>query len=232
MLSVPLNYGTPNVPSHISQMFRQFPYQLKVVGTADVQVTPDMASVSLGVSTENQELKLAQEQNTQIVNRVIQGLIGAGIPQKDIQTQSYTIDPQYDYVEGRQIFRNYRVVHMLLVTIRNIDRIGTVIDGAVANGANIINNIVFSTADPSRYYKQALTLAINDAINKASVIGQSIRAIVSKMPVHVVEESSQPIPFEDRQLLKAAEGITPIQPGQINISARVVATFTYRPLPH
>ncbi len=232
MLSVPFNpYTNPNIPAHgIQAMGCPVPYQLKVVGSADVQVTPDIASVVLGVSTENPGLTLAQEQNTQTMNKVIQGLIAAGIPQKDIQTQSYTIDPQYDYVEGRQIFRNYRVVHMLLVTIRNIARIGIIIDQAVANGANTINNIVFSSSDPSKYYNQALILAVKDAIHKALVIGQSIRAVVSEVPIHIVEESSQPVIFDDRQLFKAVEGATPIQPGQIDIAARIIATFAYRPL--
>jgi uncharacterized protein YggE len=234
MISIPV---TPNNPYHnpslgILPMFCQLPRHLRVAGSADVKVTPDMASVSLGVSTEDQELKVAQERNTQIINRVIQGLLSSGIPQKDIQTQSYTIDPQYDYVEGRQIFRNYRVVHMLLVTIRSLDRIGTIIDQAVANGVNIINNIAFSTADPSKYYKQALSLAIRDAVSKAHVIGQSIRAIVSETPVHIIEESNSPILFDDRQLFKAAESAVPIQAGQINVSARIIATFAYRPLNH
>lgn len=202
-------------------------YTLRVEGRGGVNVQPDQAEVNLGVTTENQNLTIAQQQNAAAITSIINTLRQLGIAPADIATQSYTITPQYDFVEGQQVFRGYQVVHLLRIVVRDPNRLGQIIDAAVASGANLVNEIRFTVSNPSLYYQQALTAAIDDAIAKAVAIGQRFNVTVSSVPLQIVEETYQATPFEPT-LLKTAEATTPIQVGQLDITAQIEVVFTYR----
>jgi len=200
--------------------------ELKVEGTGRIKVKPDMAVVDLGVVTENRQLSTAQQENAASMTAVIRALNGMGVPPADIQTSSYSITPQYDYVEGKQVFRGYRVEHMLKVIIRNMARIGTIIDAAVQNGANQIGSITFAIDDPSPYYRQALDAALDDALAKAGTVAVKLNIRVIRVPVRIVEtkyEQGTPAPV----MYQMAAPATPVQTGQIEITARIEAVFAY-----
>lgn len=199
---------------------------LRVEGRGSVTAQPDRAEVYLGVTTENTSLTTAQAENAAAITAVINALTRLGIPAQDIATQSYTISPQYDYVDNKQVFRNYRVQHTLKVTIRDTNRVGQIIDAAVASGANFVNDINFTISDPSLYYQQALTLAIDDAVAKALAIGTRLKINVAPIPIRIIETTYGPAPIQPLAL-KAAAPSTPIQVGQLEITAQVEVTFTY-----
>jgi uncharacterized protein YggE len=201
--------------------------RLKVEGEGSVKVRPDTASVSLGVITENSQLRLAQEQNTIKANEILNALTILGIPLEDIETQSYNISPQYDYIEGKQVFRAYRVEHILKVTIKDLLRIGEIIDAAVENGANTVSSIRFIASKPSEYYQRALTAAIDDALVKAMTIGRQLNVKISQTPAVITEQSYHYTSPVQSVLLQAAESATPIQVGQIDVTARIEAVFAY-----
>lgn len=201
--------------------------KLKVEGKGSIKVQPDTAVVNLGVVTEDKQLEYAQEENTKKVTEVLNTLRRMGVSQKDIETQSYIIDPQYDYVDGKQVFRGYKVLHSLQVTVRDVDKIGEIIDKAVESGANIVNRINFTVSEPSKLYQQALKAAIDDALVKAITIGKKLKICVSQVPVNIVEKGYKTgVPFETT-FSKAPEIVTPIQPGQIDITAWIEAVFAY-----
>ncbi|GAA0730083.1 SIMPL domain-containing protein [Clostridium malenominatum] len=200
--------------------------KMKVNGLGIVRVQPDVAIVNLGVVTENKDLETAQRENAIKSNSVINALRQMGIDEKDISTASYTIEPQYDYVEGRQIFRGYRVSNILNVKVRNINKVGEVVDNAVKNGANTVNNIKFTVDNMEIYYNKALKLALKDAAIKAREMANSLRVNLNGTPVRIIEESvreigESPVPY------KALAEATPILPGQINVTAKIVALFSY-----
>jgi uncharacterized protein len=203
--------------------------KLKVEGQGSIKVQPDVADIVLGVVTENVQLEAAQRENALRINAVINALKESGIPEDDIKTQSYTIDPQYDYVDGKQVFRGYRVSHILRITVKNVNEIGKIVDKAVASGANQVISINFSLLDPSRYYQRALEAAIDDAIAKAKTIGRKLNIIISQAPVQIVEQTNQPITPFSPVLLQTAQNATQIPTGQIEIIARIKAIFTYTP---
>lgn len=200
---------------------------LKVNGKGSIMVAPDKAIVSLGVTTENMQLEVAQRENAEKITSVINTLVALGIPKEAIQTQTYQIQPQYDFVDGRQVFRGYKVIHNLKIDVNNIGMVGKTVDSAVKAGANIVNSIDFTVSDPSRYYDAALNAALSDAIAKAASVGIKLRVNVSPIPVQIVEETYHavaPVPLLSIQATGAA---TPIQPGQIEITALISAIFTY-----
>jgi len=138
----------------------------KINGKGSIKVKPNIAIVTLGVSTEGKELKNIQEENALRASKVAGTLKRLGIREEDIQTQNYNIDIQYDYIEGKEIFKGYRVRNILKVIVRDIDRVGQVIDEAVEDGANIVSHIRFTVSDESIYYNRALRHAIEDSIEK------------------------------------------------------------------
>lgn len=147
-------YANPNIRSH-SQV-RQTDYSILVTGDGTVSVEPNQAVVTLGVITEDSNLQKAQRENAESTNNIIQALLQENIPRHHIQTYDYRMDIQYDYDEGIQIFRGYRVTNLLEVIIEPIDKVGLTIDTAVAYGANTVRNIQLTVANQDRYYLEAL----------------------------------------------------------------------------
>jgi uncharacterized protein YggE len=201
--------------------------KLKVFGQGIVNVKPDMAEVVIGVVTEALKLEAAQAENAKITEQVIENIKKQGVAPKDIQTQNYSINMKYDYVEGKQVFKGYVVNNSLKVLIRNINNVGNVIDSAVEGGANSINNINFIVSDTSRYYNLALKLAVKDAQNKAMTIADKLNVNISIIPIQIVEQpSTAAVPLMTASY-KTAAAVPPIEAGENKIAANIEAVFSY-----
>lgn len=200
--------------------------KLKVFGKGTVSVKPDVAEVIIGVITENAQLEVAQEENARRTQQVINSIKELGVSPKNIQTQNYDIRANYDYINGRQVFRGYEVSNNLKFTIRNINSVGQIIDTAVQNGANSLSGIIFLVSDETRHYYEALSLAVEDAQNKASVIANKIKVKLNITPIQIneqKEEAATPLVMT----FKSASGTTPIEAGENIINADIEAIFIY-----
>ncbi len=204
---------------------------IKVRGEGEITVQPDTASVNLGVVTESKELIGAQQQNSIAANKVIDSLIRSGIDRNQIQTFDYRIEPEYDYNQGTQIFRGYKITHILQVKLEDLTIIGKVVDTAVQNGANYVANVQFTTRYKETYYQQALSVALNNASNKAMTIANTLRVTLNPTPLLVIEVGDIIQPYESQQFAFAkVASNTQIQPGQLMIKASVSAEYNYHPI--
>lgn len=203
------------------------PHALKVSGSETLQAAPDQAAITLGVITEDEDPRKAQQANSQSIARVIAGLKSIGISEDQLKTSEYRIDPQYDYVGGKELFKNYKVHYIIQVQTTEIEAIGIIIDTAVSNGANSISSIRFSLSTPEVYYNQALSLALKNAYEKALSMARTIGVTLNPIPTLVEEmsETTPPVLFQTSSYTKAAT--TPIQPGELNITATVRVEYTY-----
>ncbi|MFT4413016.1 SIMPL domain-containing protein [Fredinandcohnia humi] len=201
---------------------------LKVLGEGSVATTPTMSTITLGVISENNELTQAQEENNQRTNRVIQSLLGIGITQQNIKTVDYRIEILYDYENSKQTLRGYRVIHMLQITTPSINQTGTIVDTAIKSGANTVTSIEFSVQNLDSFYNQALTLALTNAQSKANALSMKLGVQLQKIPIKIQElsQTPPPIPFQAK-LLAVSEAATPIQPGELKISATIEAHFLF-----
>jgi uncharacterized protein YggE len=129
---------------------------IKVNGKGIVEAEPDMVLLSVGVVTKDRNPQTAQNLNDEISKKLIDALLNIGIARDDIKTSSYTIYPDYEYVEGKQILTGYNVAHMLEIKVRDISMTGEVINTAVQNGANQINRVEFTLENATYYYNRAL----------------------------------------------------------------------------
>lgn len=206
------------------QMPRHHRRIMTVTGIGNVSIAPDIVRIQMEVITENKQLQRAQQENASVMSGVIESLVALGIDRNNIQTVSYNITPQYDYLEGEQRFRGYQVTNAITVQTTNIQQIGAIIDTAVQNGVNRVSNIQFTVADEQKYYQQALSLALENAVAKAETIARTMQLQLEPQPIRIVEEiSGQPVAY--RAL--ASEVSTPIEQGQVSIHAKVEVQFEY-----
>ncbi|MBS4219645.1 SIMPL domain-containing protein [Bacillus sp. FJAT-49711] len=202
---------------------------IQVIGEGKVSIQPDYANVTLGASTENKVLQLAQEENTVIITAIKKALSQIGITDKQMRTIDYSIYPQYDFINGKQEFRTYKVDHLLQISIHHIESTGLVVDTAVRHGANTISDVKFEISNYNQYYKEALSLAVVNAHEKAETIAGTLKVHLVKIPILITENAKHPggpIPLEATAFVKST-ATTPIQSGTMDIMSTITATFEY-----
>lgn len=202
--------------------------KMELEGVGTINVSPDTAVVFLGVINEGKEINTLLKENAEKVQTVIDTLTKAGIAERDIKTENYSIDPQYDFIEGKQSFRGYRITNNLRVTVRDVSKVGRIIDAAVASGANVFYNVNFALSEPSAVYNRALSLAISNVVNKAKSTEKTLSIIVSSIPTQIIEEIGEAGVMKERFALQSPPSATPIRGGEIEITAKIKATFLYR----
>jgi hypothetical protein len=188
-------------------------------GTGSVDAVPNTATLSFGVTTEAKTAAAALAANAETAAKVIAAIKGAGVAAKDVQTQYVALSPRYTD-RGDDII-GYTANNTVSAIVRNLQRVGAVIDAAVAAGANNVSGPSLSSDDTDALYKQALKLAVADARAKAEALGQAGHFSVGKISA-VVEGSNAPVPVGARD---AAPGATPIEPGTQQVTANVTVTF-------
>ncbi|OGO77410.1 MAG: hypothetical protein A2Y23_08380 [Clostridiales bacterium GWB2_37_7] len=207
---------------------------ISVSSEGSVKVKPDMAYINVGVQTENKSSKVAQQENATKMNQIMQVLKELKIAEPDIKTSQYTIYPieTYSQPDQRSYITGYRVINTLEVTIKDISKVGAVIDSVSANDANTVSNIRFTVADADKYYLQALENATGKAKAKAEVLAKQF-GIKIGTPSQINETSGgyyPPIMYSTMDAVKAraeAAPTTSISAGELEISASVGLVYTY-----
>lgn len=219
MYRYPFHQGVPATQPKSSVM--------EVLGEATVTAAPDQAQIVLGAVTEGPVLRTVQAENAAIITNVIQSLISIPIPREKIQTEDYRIEVQYDYQDGKQVFRGYKVTHLLKITTEKVSQTGMIVDTAVSQGANTVSSIRFTMANPGIYENQALTLAVRNARQKAMALAQALEVTLSAVPSEVQELSRTAAPVPFKASLFAESASTPIQPGEITVYAAVRVRYPF-----
>ncbi|OPX66851.1 MAG: oxidative stress defense protein [Methanoregulaceae archaeon PtaB.Bin056] len=199
-------------------------------GTGSVIGTPDRAQISLAVETENVNVKVAQAENAARMTKVMDALAAAGIPSDALKTTGYYIYPVYEdpKLYGQKI-RAYRVTNTVTVTLHDVSKVGEVIDIGVANGINQASSIQFLLSDETSQVlrtealKEATERAAADAKTVADALGVSIRSVKTAQ----VSGGYYPVAFQNYAMADSASGAapTPIQPGDVTVTATVTVTY-------
>jgi uncharacterized protein len=200
---------------------------IKVIGEGMVTAVPNQASATIGVITEGKDLTEAQKENSETISRIISVLSTFNIPQKNVQTFDYQVNTEYDYVDGKQIFRGYRVSNLLKVTLDEVNQLGAIINKVIEAGANYVSNVQFSVSDPNPYYLQALKRALRNAHEKAEVIVDNLKVKWSSTPVRVEELRKINGPIEPQLTFVKGVSTEQFQPGILQFSADVLVKYLY-----
>jgi len=145
-----------------------------VSATAKIAVEPDIAYVSLGVRTENASSKTAKQKNTETMTKVLDALKKAGVDEKDIQTSSLSMYTNYSWDnEGNRKVNGYTVSNTVSITVRDLDKVGDIVDAAMNAGANQFDNVSFAVEDEEAYYVKVLGEATKKAQKRAAAIASA-----------------------------------------------------------
>lgn len=217
--------------AHAAGSSEAAPPAITVSGTSEVSVAPDRVIVSLGAVVEAKQALDAQKQIAQIMQRVIKDIKAQGIPDEKIRTVGLSLNPVYSQPvpkagqepEPPRIV-GYRASNTVRVQVDELERVGGVIDAGIAAGANQLSGLAFDLRDDLKHRKQALQLAAQEARSKAEAIASALNLQLGEV-LEIREEGGPAVhPVERRFAASAAAG-TPIQPGQVQVSASVSVRF-------
>jgi uncharacterized protein YggE len=196
---------------------------LTVAGSGKVYMTPDIAYVTIGVHTEDPVAKTAVADNNEQTQEVIDTLKDLGIDAKDIQTTNFSIYPQQEYdSEGKPTGElKYVVDNSVLVTVRDLELVGSVLDQAVLAGANNINGIQFDLADRTAAQSVARKAAVANAEAKAQELAEAAGVTLGQVQTISEFTSGAPVPMYDMRASAPVASSVPVEAGQMALTIEV-----------
>lgn len=195
-------------------------------GEGKVKAAPDTAKVEIGLITEGKDSISVQNENSSKMNAVIKFLKEQKISEEDIKTSAYSLSPKYEYNKGKSALVGYILNQALTVTVRDLNKIGEILDGAVSNGANQVNSISLFVDKPEELKNKAREAAMRQAKEQAlatsKVAGFRLGRIVG-FSENILGEP--PVFYE---ALTKGGGTAPapqIEPGTQEITINVTLTY-------
>lgn len=208
--------------------------QIHTSATEEVEITPDRALVSLSVETRGRTAAAASAENARIQAAVLDSLKRLGIDPKDIRTQGLNVMPEYQYPRdgGRPTVIGYQATNTIQVELAANEKVGAVIDAALAKGVTRIGGLHFfasSTAEARRdAIRKAVARARADAEAIAAAAGGSLGALVEISAGTDVPDFRA---FNQAPMMMAraerADVQTPVEPGQVRVSASVSVKYAF-----
>ena len=203
-----------------------------VSGRGEVSAIPDIAILRLGIEAQETSVAEAQTKAVEAMDRTMAALVDKGVDEKDIQTQYFNIHraTRWDNVKQEEVVIGYRVTNMVTAKIREMDKVGSIIDAVAVAGGDLtrIDSIGFSVDDPSVYYEEARKKAMVEAEAKAKQLAELAGVRLGK-PNYISESAHIPSPIYPRVLMEQVAGApapeTPISPGEMEISLTVQLTY-------
>jgi len=217
-------------PTTINQEAQAALRTVSVTGSGEANLVPDIAYIYVGVHTEKATASEAMTENNAQTQKMIAALTNFGMDAKDIRTTNFSIwptdkyDPQTGTPTGEKV---YSVDNTVYVTVRNLDKLGDLLDTVVAAGANTVNSIQFDVADKTEAIKNARAEAVKDAEAQAKALAEAAGLSLGEI---------QAIGFYDNQSYPLYDGkggggaaveaaAVPIQPGQLTFTVTVNVTY-------
>jgi len=200
---------------------------LNVTGKGKATLIPEIAYVSIGVHTEDENASQAVSANNQQSQKVADALKAFEIDPADVQTSNFSIYPQQQYDnEGKFQGIKYVVDNTVFVTLRDIDQLGDLLDAAVRAGANSINSVQFDVEDREAALSEARAAAVDDAKKQAQELAKAAGVTLGQVQNINSYGGGTPIPLYDYKGgfgggAAVAESSVPVSPGQMVLTVEV-----------
>jgi uncharacterized protein YggE len=221
--------GIGTVPSRAEDKAMERTITVSATGTAEAE--PDQARITSGVMTEAPTAREALTGNTEAMNKVISELKSKGIDAKDIQTASFNVEPVMDYSKDGQPpkLRGYRVSNQVIVLVRDLDKLGSVLDDLVTAGANQVQGLAFEVSKAETLKDEARKNAIANALRRAKLLASAAGTEVGQV-LQISEETTPDVPvtFAAPRFAKAQAASVPIERGSSTLEARVTTTWALK----
>lgn len=209
---------------------------LTVVATGSVTAPPDTAFVTLGMDTVGKSLTEAQRQNSAAIQKVMERLRELKIDKDRIQTAAFTVSPQYkpppkrpsDASPAPPEIVGYSISNTITIEVRDVEKVGTVIEEVLAAGANHFHGLRWALRDEQQARLNALKIAAGEAREKATALSQAVNVKLGRL-TNVTEGSRviAPMPRVGRAMAatEGAGGEVPISSGEMKVEATVTLIY-------
>jgi len=203
---------------------------MSVSGTGRVTLVPDIATINIGVRTEEDSVTDALEGNTAQANAISRVLQDLGVAEKDIRTSNFNVYPadRYDPMTGQVEGRYFVVENTVNVTVRDLSSLGEVLSAVVEAGANNIYGINFDVEDRDAAIAEARQLAIEDAQAKAKAIAEAAGVELGELMNINVYGGITPISYYDAKGGAYSEAAVPVSAGTLTISMECSLTYALK----
>jgi len=203
------------------------PARITVTGEGRVDAAPDMATITLGVTSEGTTATAAMAANSAQLAQVLANLKAAGIADRDLQTTGLALNPNWQSNDNASNLRivGYVASNILTVRVRALAGLGAALDAAVKDGANTVDGVSFGLADPDPVLDEARRRAVTDATRRALLLteaaGVSLGAVVA---INEGGGSFAPAPMFGKAVGMTAEAV-PLASGEVSLSASVTMVW-------
>ncbi len=200
---------------------------LSVSVSGEASRVPDIASASAGVVTQAADAGTAMRENAARMTRVMAAIRAAGVAERDIQTSGISVHPTWRHVQDEEPrISGYSASNTVSLKVRDIGRLGEVLDALVASGANNVNGPSFGIDQPEAVYDEARRKALEQARGRADMYAKALDLRVRRI-VSISEGGGvrppQPL-YAMRAMAMDAES-TPVAPGENTLSATLDVVF-------
>jgi len=221
-LALVLTLALLGIVGFSSQAYADGNRAISVTGVGKATAVPDIATISIGVQAEAKKVAEAQQMAAVAMNKTMAALEKNGVAQKDIQTRRYYINP----VREKGEIISYRVGNIVSVKIRDIDKVGIIIDDAVEAGGDLIRveGIRFGIDDPAPYYEKARERAVEDARAKAEQLAR-LNGVKLGKPIRISEGGGLFPSYEAGGIRLSGNLAPPISPGEMEIAVDVSISY-------
>lgn len=202
-------------------------------GTSVLKVAPDQAWITVAVETRDAKAPEARRVAAVSMTSVMAALKAAGVPSDAVKTTGFSLNPDYEYVSGRQRMRGFIVTNQVQVRIDDITKVAEVLDATGALSLNsssnmTIANLRFDLKDRAQIERDALRLAVEDALASAKAMAAGAGVAIGRI-ARIDSTNSSPkfqemAPMMSMQARDGAAVETPISPSEIEIRAAVILT--------
>ena len=200
-------------------------------GEGVVKMATDRVWVTIAAESRAKSPREAQRANADAMKAVLDKLKGLGLPSDAIRTSGYDLQPQFDYVNGRQSLREYLARNTIEVRVDDVSRAGEVLDAAVGSGATSVSGVRFDLKDRSAAEREALKKAVADARGRADAAaagaGMKVDRVVKIEEQRVMIPEPRPI-MMTRQSMVAESAGPPISAGELEIRSTVTMTSSIK----
>lgn len=210
------------------------PARISVTGEGKMTASPDMAILNLSVLREAKTAREAMSANNEAMGKVLEAMKKAGVEDRDLQTSGINIQPRYVYPDDKNGLKepqitNYTVSNSLTVRVRDLSKVGEVLDESVTLGVNQGGDLTFVNDNPSETIKEARKRAVADALDKAKTLTEAAGVNLGRV-IEINEQSRQPMPMPIARQFKVAaaaapEDSVPVAAGENAYNVSVNVTF-------
>lgn len=206
--------------------------RLRVEGMGRVAAEPDMATLGIGVEAQAETPSEAVEAMATDMSAVIEALRGAGLEENDIRTGELSLGPVFSEPPadrgGAPEIAGYIAANEVMVRIRDLARVGEIVEAGITVGATRFGGLSFGLAEPAPVADAALAEAMADALRKARLLAQAaglnLGDIVAVRELGSGDDGPQPI-----MEMRAMQADIPVAPGEMETTARVAVSFAILP---